>query len=213
MNTVIRSVLLLLFVSVLVLTGCSSKEPPPLTYKVVEDESKRKIWRRVTVELEDRTDQATLEKLADYLHEEFAQGYERIVLNYRIRGGEEGGGFWAQSDFEPKPHSVIYGVDKDQYERILKSGNPSGDIIGVWMSGWGSDHKIAIYGRGGKTYFQRTYDVGSSNTIEVILTKAPRGIQVQDAEGSDFGEFMLINAAGELECWSENGNYYTAPVF
>ena len=30
-------------------------------------------------------------------------------------------------------------------------------------------------------------------------------------EGGKKGEYYLINSDGNLEFWSENGNYYTAP--
>lgn len=212
MNKMTSKLLFLLFCSGLMLLGCSSKAPPDLVYKVVEDESKRKIKRRVTVELDVRTDKATLGELSTYLRDDMGQGYNRFDLLYRIRGAHENTSAWATSEFDPELSTVIYGAEIDKYERIIKEPNPPGEIIGVWMSAWGTDYKIAIYTSGGKAFIRETYDTDSSNTDEVVLSATPRGVNVRMADDLGGREFQLVNGAGDLEYWSENGNYYTAPA-
>ena len=49
----------------------------------------------------------------------------------------------------------------------------------------------------------------SSGTKEYVAKKIS-GRSVVDAEGSDFGEYYLVNAQGDLELWGESGNFYKA---
>ncbi|MGE6375077.1 hypothetical protein [Stutzerimonas stutzeri] len=52
---------------------------------------------------------------------------------------------------------------------------------------------------------------GGVSTTEYVEQELDGRRVLVDAEGSDFGEYMFVNADGALEFWSENGNFYTAP--
>lgn len=66
------------------------------------------------------------------------------------------------------------------------------------------------YRNGGKTFIRSTFADGSSGTKEFVTQKVSGKSVLVDAEGSDFGEYYLVNAEGDLEFWGENGNFYTA---
>ncbi|WVV48896.1 hypothetical protein THH46_10355 [Pseudomonas sp. NA13] len=66
------------------------------------------------------------------------------------------------------------------------------------------------YRKGGKIFIRSTFTDGSSGTKEFVSKKVSGRSVLVDAEGSDFGEYYLVNVQGDLEFWGENGNFYTA---
>lgn len=63
--------------------------------------------------------------------------------------------------------------------------------------------------KGGKAYMQTIYDTKGSDK-EYELTETDEGVKLQLEDVRDSKEYYVINKAGDLEFWSENGNYLTA---
>lgn len=178
-------------------------------YSITKDESKRDIKRVVEIVLPERVDQSTLEALAIQIKESNRTHYQRTFIGWRIKG-EEGGAYWAKTDFVPELTVQFLGAREADYKKLKATQASAGKVIGSWMSSWGSDNKMVGYQKGGKTFIISTYTDGSSGTKEFVNKKVSGQPVLVDAEGSDFGEYFLINAHGDLEFWSENGKFYTA---
>lgn len=181
-----------------------------VNYSVVSDKSKRDIKRAVEVVLDERVDQPTLEALANQIKNSNPMSFQRTFISWRIKG-EDDGGYWAKTDFDPTLNVRFLGTTVAEYNKLMTSSTPSeGEVFGSWLSNWGTDYKMVGYRKDGKIFIHSTFKDGSSGTKEFVSKKISGRSVLVDAEGSDFGEFYLVNAQGDLEFWGENGNFYTA---
>ncbi|WP_222832926.1 hypothetical protein [Pseudomonas sp. SC3(2021)] len=181
-----------------------------VNYSVVSDKSKRDIKRAVEVVLDERVDQPTLEALANQIKNSNPMSFQRTFISWRIKG-EDGGGYWAKTDFDPTLNVRFLGATVAEYNKLMTSSTPSeGEVFGSWLSNWGTDYKMVGYRKDGKIFVQSTFKDGSSGTKEFVSKKISGRSVLVDVEGSDFGEFYLVNAQGDLEFWGENGSFYTA---
>lgn len=79
------------------------------------------------------------------------------------------------------------------------------------MANWGYEYKMAAYKNDDQTYIRSIFGDGSSSDEVYEQSQSEKGIKLQDEGGKERGEYFIINHKGNLEFWSENGNYYTAP--
>ncbi|WP_460088251.1 hypothetical protein [Pseudomonas sp. H1_B04] len=181
-----------------------------INYSVVSDTSKRDIKRAVEVVLDERVDQPTLEALANQIKNSNPMSFQRTFISWRIKG-EDGGGYWAKTDFDPILNVRFLGTTVAEYNKLKTSSTAAeGEVFGSWLSNWGTDYKMVGYRKGGKIFIRSTFKDGSSGTKEFVSKKISGRSVLVDAEGSDFGEYYLVNAKGDLEFWGENGSFYTA---
>lgn len=177
-------------------------------YSILSDESKHNIKRTVEIELPERIDKAELTRIAQYIKASEERSYERTFIGYRIRG-DGSGYYWATTHYNPDLEVIILGATKDEYKSIEKSTTQEKDLIGTWMVHRGIEHKLVAYRKNGSVFIKSIYSTGENEEqLEESFLKA--GIKLQDESGKDRGEYYLINQNGDLEFWSENGNYYTA---
>ena len=180
-------------------------------YKILDDTVKEGIKRTVEVELPSRTDEPTLRELSDHIRSLSEVSAPRTYIGYRIAGSHHNQGFWATAHYDPNLVIKILGEHASTHEQIARSPLPTGEIIGTWLANWGYEYKITAYIKDGKTYIRRTYASGAPTDTPFQQSKTNSGIKLQDDDGKENGEYFIINPQGELEFWSENGNYYTAP--
>ncbi|KKJ93373.1 hypothetical protein PK34_21275 [Stutzerimonas stutzeri] len=195
------------------LVGCGEPAPTPpgVQYSVIKDESTPRK-RVVEVVLAERVDQATLEQLARELKKSNSADSERTFIGWRIKG-EEQGAYWAKTDFMPELKVTLLGASAEEHQQMVSSDTSvDGEVFGTWLSTWGFETKMVGYRKDGKTFIQSTFAKGGGvSTTEYVEQEQDGRRVLVDAEGSDFGEYMFVNADGALEFWSENGNFYTAP--
>jgi hypothetical protein len=179
-------------------------------YAVTRDESKQAIKRVVEVVLDERVDQPTLEELANQIKESNPTTYERTFIGWRIKG-EESGAYWAKTDFVPLLEVKFLGSTVEEYKTLkTASSKVDGKVFGTWLSTWGTDYKMVGYRKGKNIFIRFTFTGGESSTKAFLSKKVAGKSVLVDAQGSDFNEFYLVNAQGDLEFWGENGSFYTA---
>lgn len=191
------------------------KEVPNLSeektkYKIVKDDSLRDVKRTVEVVLKERIEEDLLLKIAQQIYDNRSHDYERTFIGYRIEG-EDAGPYWATTNYNPNLEINFIGTKKQEHEKLIaQKANDLKDVIGIWLSQNGPEHKMVAYKKNGKVFIRYIYHDGSSFEEQHKLTTHKGLKKLQDESGKSFGEYFLINAKGELEFWGKNGNYYTA---
>lgn len=190
--------------------------PEHVKYRVLEDISKRNVKRMVMVGLENGISKDDLKKLALKIKGGDPKTYERTFIKYVLGGRGAGAGLWATTHFDPDLDIRIYGLTMEAEAKLRKpiTLTPDKTIMGTWldeMAGVGS--RVTLYAsKDGALYIQRNYPEGWIDTEELIGSETEKGMRLDDREDNGFGEYYLINKAGQLEYWSKNGNYYTAKI-
>ena len=181
-------------------------------YKIVEDTIKGDIKRTVEVELSSRMDEESLIALAEKIYALSDAKVERTFITYRLANGSDGTA-WATTHYNPEFEVNIVGATASDYERIKNTNISKGELIGSWMASRGMDLKVTAYKKDGQIYIQELYDFGPLSKEDTVYesTQLDKGLRLQDESGKDHNEYFIINKNGDLEFWSENGNYYTAP--
>lgn len=177
-------------------------------YNILEDTVKSNIKRTVEVELPERLDEVELKRLAEHIKGLSNKDVERTFIGYRIAGNDPKQAYWATTHYNPTLKVNIMSEIATNYENMKGKDLPEGDVIGSWMVNRGLEYRMTAYNKDGKTYLQSAYGDGTSSDEIYFLTETDRGTRIE--EDNDFGEYYLINSEGELEFWSDNGNYYTA---
>lgn len=196
--------------AVVSLSASAASSPQDINYSVIKDESKGNIKRAVEVVLAERVDQPTLEALANRIKDLNPMSFQRTFIGWRIKG-EENGAYWAKTDFVPALSVQFLGATVADYNKLKTASTAAdGEVFGSWLSTWGADYKMVGYRKGGSIFIRSTFTDGSSGTKEFVAKNISGRSVLVDAEGSDFGEYYLVNAQGDLEFWGENGSFYTA---
>lgn len=218
----------LLIIAVFIgITACTSNDPEPeiLTgteddkmiessnsiaeHNILEDTVKSNIKRTVEVELPKRLDETELTRLAEYIKGLSDKEVERTFIGYRIIGSDPKQAYWATTHYNPSLEVKIMGESSTNYEKMKGQDLPEGDVIGSWMVNRGMEYRMTAYNKDGQTYLRSGYGDGTSTDDLYILTESDKGTKLEE-EDNGFGEYFIINSEGELEFWSDNGNYYTA---
>lgn len=178
-------------------------------YNILEDTVKSNIKRTVEVELPERLDEVELKRLAEHIKGLSNKDVERTFIGYRIADNDPKQAYWATTHYNPNLEVNIMGESATSYENMKGNGLPEGDVIGSWMVERGLEYRMTAYNKDGQTYLQSAYGDGTSSDDLYALAKTDKGTKLEE-EDSGFGEYFIINSEGELEFWSDNGNYYTA---
>ena len=72
---------------------------------------------------------------------------------------------------------------------------------------------MTLYRLNEKLMLRSVYSDGSSGKREMVSKEQGKDLLLEEKLGNDFGEYFVVNSSGNLEFWSENGNYYTASKF
>lgn len=189
------------------LVGCGDSNN--IDYTITKDESKRDIKRTVEVLLPERVDKAELERLAGDIYK---GGFERTFIGYRLDGEQEGA-YWATTNYNPNLEVRILGSTGGEHEAATSNAiDVDGDLIGTWLVNWGFEYKAAIYEKDERTFITTKFSDGSGKTTELNVQEIDGATRFYDEGGEERGEYYRIGDDGLLQFWSENGNYYTAPI-
>jgi hypothetical protein len=204
------------------LFGCGNEttSEPPLPeyakYTISEDTPKRDIKRSVVVILENKVNKEILSQIAQKIKNSDPAKYQRTFIGYYLKAQDKSNGYWATTHFEPDLKVIMYGLSKDDEEILSKpvASTPNKDVVGVWLddrSHIGSRMTL-YYDKEKNLFLENTYSNGSSNTKDMVDLALENERRIENKGGNDFGEYLVINKAGQLEFWSKNGNYYTAKI-
>lgn len=86
------------------------------------------------------------------------------------------------------------------------------EVIGRWETDRDFDSTIVIYKDGDELRMNERFDDGSD--LDSLLYESVENGETRYAAdyGRDIGEYYVIGEDGQLQMWSDNGNYYTAPI-
>lgn len=187
-----------------------SSQPTQVSYKILSDEKKSNIKRTVQIELERRITAQEIEKIAQEIFDLEQQKYERTFIMYSIKN-ENMGGAWATSHFDPTLNVKILGSTVDEHQKLnAVQVKVDGKVIGQWRSTWGFETTMVMYEHKNKMWLKQILSDGSSTDADELIKINKNNKQGFAIKDDDNSEYYVINQNGDLEFWSERGNYYTA---
>lgn len=85
-------------------------------------------------------------------------------------------------------------------------------VLGRWNTDRDFESTIVIYEDGDELRMLESFDDGSD--LDSLLYESVENGETRYAAdyGRDIGEYYVIGEDGRLQMWSDNGNYYTAPI-
>lgn len=185
------------------LTACGGADD---AYEITKDEKLGSIKRTVEIELTEKVDEMRLKEIAESVYE---NGFDRTFIGYRIRG-ETRPTYWATTHYNPKLEVRIISPSFRESE-AMTAETPEGRVLGKWLVHYGFEYVVTfVDGEGGIRIHSKFADGSSSNdraTVEMI--NGQRRFYTESSR--EHGEYFVIAESGDLEMWSANGNYYTAP--
>ena len=202
---------LAVFTVFFILSACSDNVAEMPKFKIMEDTVKGNIKRTVEVELLERTNEESLHAIAEHIHGLSSADVQRTFIGYRVKGDHKNQGYWATTHYNPDLKVNILGASASDYGNIKNTNQPEGEILGTWMASWGYEYKMTAFKQDEQTFIKSAYSDGSSSNELYFLSQSKKGVKLQDQGGKERGEYFIINSKGDLEFWSQNGNYYTAP--
>lgn len=165
--------------------------------------------RTVEVMLPERVSEKQLTTLAKHLHEP-RDG--NTFIGYYIE--DEGDyAYWATTHYDPEMTVRIIGSTQAQ-EQETESAFEDADynIVGKWRVNRGYSSIITILEEGGNKLLIQRFQDGSEMNEPLQEREVGGNTQLSDEGGRQIGEYYIIGEDGRLQFWSDNGNYYTAPI-
>jgi hypothetical protein len=179
-------------------------------YMVTKEESHKNIERDIEVTLVKRVDEQTLKDISKEIKDTETKNYEKTFIGYRLATGGDSF-FWATASYEPELTIRIIGESVEAHDKLMsKKVSAEGRVLGKWMANNGIETKMIAYSKKGKTFIKTIYSDGVEEIEECTVSKVNGKKKLQDESGIDHGEYYMINGKGDLEFWSESGNFYTA---
>lgn len=200
-------------------------------YEILKDEVDGENKRTVEVELPARLSEIDLIKVSKNITAQKPDAKNTTMI-YRITGTDHNQEFWAETTSSiggASHHAIILGATPEQYEAILSTPLPEGEVIGSWFTNMGNEARVTLYKKDGLVYIQNVNVAANQpykNEPEVVIlqiemTEIDRGTKLKPVgEGlEETKAYYLINKNGELEAWElqsyvgkeGSGIYHTAP--
>ncbi|SOC51017.1 hypothetical protein SAMN05421509_10176 [Chromohalobacter canadensis] len=177
-------------------------------YDIIKDTKQGSLKRTVEVMLPTRMGSQQLKSLADKIHE---PGFDKTFIGYNIQG-ESPGHYWATTHYTPDLKVNILGSTLDEHVSLDQDNvEVDGEILGKWHSNRMPEHSIVFYSQDGNLFVKRKFSDGSVLEGELTQEEQDGKTIYYDESGKQHGEYYVIASDGDLQFWSENGNYYTAP--
>lgn len=209
---------LLLVLSLLSVAGCSNEsnttsssiqtETEKLEFNIRSEENKRDIKRVVKVDLPKRINENKIKIIANEIKLGDRKEYERTFIIFFIPEMQNA---WATVSFDPDYKLTMLGSSEQNHEVLeAKDVTITGKKIGEWNANWGFEYKVIYEEKDGKVLRHQVFSDGEQKPEEIQVIDIKGKKAYQDSTGKEHGEYYIINKDGDLEFWSENGNFYTA---
>lgn len=176
------------------------------SFKILSDDRYPGIKRSVDVELPGPCDESALRSIAKRIKAADSADYPRTFILYYLPGMKPGAGAWAATHFNPKLEVTIYGLSRES-EAVLSSQASSPEVVGRWISTGGLLPGVFTIERGAKGLALRLRLNSGANQLNPLVEKempAP-GQTYHYVEPSSTGEYLRVNASGDLEILDEDG--------
>lgn len=211
------ALVLIIAVALSTCSGGKKDEKPPaakqvstlLEYTITKDEYREGRPRKVEVMLPARLTDAELAEVAKAVRDESDAKAERTFIGFRVEGQNDSA-YWSNASFEPDYKSHLIGLSAADYQ-ALKVTDLSAytNKVGSWLRDGALGHLMVLYTKNGKYFIDSIFADGGKNTEEYVAKKLPDGgLRLDDPENS-FGEYYVVDIAGNLQGWGKNGLYMT----
>lgn len=175
-------------------------------YEIINDERQRGVRRSVDVRLEVRTTEVELRELAFTIRALDNSSYPRTFILYYLPGMKVDAGAWASTHFRPDLEIRIYGMTKNEYERINRTENlnDESEVIGIWLNEMPYlERRITILNRDDDYFLETLYPDGSGGERPLIRDQTPVGIRFRVNINSE--DFYLLRPNGQMELRDSSG--------
>jgi hypothetical protein len=187
-----------------------SKLPDDLDYQIINKSSIPGSKLSFDIRLNRRVSQDVLRQLAYKLKNSDNGNYNRTFIGYLLPDMTVNEGYWATSHFEPELSIKILGTTLEEEKNLKASEDINGEIIGKWIYRGGiSQSRLTLFRNNGQLFLKRTYEDGSSRTIEMIENKSTLGKRLERKDNNT-GDYWLLNQNGNLKLRNDRGLIGTA---
>lgn len=185
----------------------------PSTYTITQDDFREGRPRKVEVMLPRRLNDTELAEVAKAIRADTKFKADKTFIGFRVEGQTEKT-YWANASFDPDYRTALIGVSAKDYKTLQAldlKGYPN--RIGSWLRDGALGHVMVLYKQKDKYAIDSVFPSGGKNTQHYVGKKLPDGgLRLDDPE-SDFNEYYVVDAKGNLQGWGENGVYMTLPPF
>lgn len=181
-------------------------------YTVLKDEVRPPHKRTVEVLLQDRVNAQELQALGLFLTEQNQQPVERVFIGYRLADQDPDSAYWATTHSNPDFQIRFTGLTADEYT-AYKAYDPTAhydNVMGAWIIEQGFNYIAVAYQKDGLVYMDDVFPGKGANVYQFETSELENGGLRLEQPDNEFGEYYVIDKAGNLHFWSEHGNYFTA---
>lgn len=181
-------------------------------YTVNSDEELPPHKRTVEVILHERINEDTLEQIGRAIKSEGQRNVERTFIGYRLEQQDPDTAYWGTTHYNPEMRVHVSGLTSEQYDTYLNYdlSQDYDDVLGSWLVERGTNAVLVAFEKDGQVHIDNFYPgEGAFGHAYESQELEDSGLRLQLADDG-FGEYFVITADGDLQFWSDNGNYYTA---
>jgi len=184
-------------------TRSSPSIPSDVSYEIIQTDVIPGIKRSLDVRLSRKVDRASLRAIAQELKKRDSSRYQRTFILYYLPGMEVGAGAWASTHFNPALDVRILGISAEDEKALREEPIPLGwEVLGRWLDEVAGS-RITMFRQDGNLFVEYKFQDGSSWRRELRETQSNRGLRFDEVNADD--EYLIINRAGDLELWDQQG--------
>lgn len=181
-------------------------------YSIASDETNAPYKRSVEVTLHQRVSEEDLESIGKSIKKMGDNDVESTFIGYRLESQSPESAYWGTTHYNPELNVNISGLTPSQLQ-AYQSYDPAEhyqDPIGSWRIERGFNYIAVAYQKNGEIFIDDIFPGDGVNTSRYETSQAEGGgLRLQKPDDT-FGEYFVITQKGNLQFWSDNGNYYTA---
>ncbi len=189
----------------------AAANPALPTYTITRDEHRPGAPRKVEAMLSRRLTEAELAQVATAVRDDTKTKATKTFIGFRVEGQQDGA-YWANAQFDPAYQGRVIGLSAADYQKLQGTDLSSySELLGHWLTDGALGHVKVLYKKDGEHFIDLIFADGSKGTEFYQAKKLPDGSLRLDEPENDFGEYYIVDNNGNLQGWSENGNYLTLP--
>ncbi len=160
----------------------------------------------IDVRLPGKISEQEIAAIASHLKSREASSFDRIFILYYLPDMTVGAGAWASSHFDPDLEIRVLGLSAEEESKASAVADDVPDKVGVWLD----DRPYVgatnvMYEADGTIRLKTTYKDGSGSDIALVESADKRGRKFVDQYGNEFGEYYILDSAGDLSVFDNDG--------
>jgi len=165
--------------------------PKDIKYSIISKNTLLNEKRSLEIRINKRVSKNVLRDIALKLKAQENKRYKRTFITYHLPNMELNSyaGCWASTHFNPNLEVKVYGLSKEDYEKVNAKAkskeNKDEVVIGNWIDRVPTlSSRITIYQKGSKIFLRRVFKDESSSTKECVKYRVgnQERIKISDKE-------------------------------